>query len=114
MLFGRVEWFNFKKGFGNIKVVDPASDMNDNTFFVHYSNITANCSFKRLYPGEYVSFVVGKHNDRDVAKEVTGVNGGPLLVENTEYSYRIIKSFENSADVADIIIVNDDNDPGDP
>jgi cold shock CspA family protein len=97
-MFGRVEWFNFKKGFGNIKVVDPSHDMNDKTFFVNYSNINANASFKRLYPGEYVSFELGKHQDKDICTNVTGINGGPLLVENTEFSYRVIKSYDNSND----------------
>jgi len=97
-MIGRVEWFNFKKGFGNIKVVDQSSDMNDNSFFIHYSNINATSNFKRLYPGEYVSFELGKHDNRDVCVNVTGVNGGPLLVENEEYSYRIVKSFQNSSD----------------
>ena len=104
-MFGRVEWFNFKKGFGNIKVVDPSHDMNDQSFFVHYSNITATSSFKRLYPGEYVSFELGKHEDKDVCVNVTGVNGGPLLVDNTEFSYRVVKSYNRGT--------NDDNDDND-
>ena len=49
--------------------------MNDQSYFVHYSNITAESSFKRLYPGEYVSFELGKHDDKDVCLNVTGVNG---------------------------------------
>ena len=104
-MFGRVEWFNFKKGFGNIKVVDPSHDMNDQSFFVHYSNITATSSFKRLYPGEYVSFELGKHEDKDVCVNVTGVNGRPLLVDNTEFSYRVVKSYNRGT--------NDDNDDND-
>lgn len=96
-MFGRVEWFNFKKGFGNIKVVDPSHDMNDKKFFVHYSNIDADSSFKRLYPGEYVSFELGRHDDKDICVNVTGVNGGPLLVENKDFSYRIVKAFNRES-----------------
>lgn len=108
-MFGRVEWFNFKKGFGNIKVVDPSHDMNDQSFFVHYSNITATSSFKRLYPGEYVSFELGKHDDKDVCVNVTGVNGGPLLVDNTEFSYRVVKSYNNGTNDDNDDNANDDN-----
>ena len=28
--------------------------------------------------------------------DVTGVNGGPLLVESEEYSYRVTKSYSNN------------------
>ena len=111
-MFGRVEWFNFKKGFGNIKIVDPSHNMNDQNFFVHYSNINASSSFKRLYPGEYVSFELGKHEDKDVCVNVTGVNGGPLLVENAEFTYRIVKSL-NRQSRDDVDDVDDVDDAGD-
>ena len=70
-------------------------------FNVLSRNFTAVSSFKRLYPGEYVSFELGKHDDKDVCVNVTGINGGPLLVENTEFSYRIVKSFNNSPEPRD-------------
>ena len=110
-MFGRVEWFNFKKGFGNIKVGDPSHDMNNQLFFVHYSNITAESSFKRLYPGEYVSFELGNHDNKDVCVNVTGVNGGPLLVDNTEFSYRVVKSYNNTSnndDMDNVDVTNDE------
>ena len=95
-MIGGVLWFNFKKGFGNVLVCDPASDNNEQTLFVHYSNIKSTSNFKRLYPGEYVSFMLGKHEEKDVCIDVTGVNGGPLLIDNSDYSYRLVKSYKNN------------------
>ena len=91
---GHVLWFDQKKGFGFVKVNHPGSDFNDKDIFVHYSCIhTASDSYKRLFPGEYVSMDI-KHQPDVKDKEyiclnLTGVNGGPLLVENEQYNYKV-------------------------
>lgn len=91
---GHVLWFDQKKGFGFVKVNQPGSDFNDKDIFVHYSCIhTSSDSYKRLFPGEYVSMDI-KHQPDVKDKEficlnLTGVNGGPLLVENEQYNYKV-------------------------
>jgi cold shock CspA family protein len=82
-------WFN-RKGFGFINVVSSDSDQIGNDIFVHLSGINvSNDGYKSLYPGEYVSFDLDK-NDKGqfVCVNVTGVMGGPLLIEHPEYRYK--------------------------
>ena len=91
---GHVLWFDQKKGFGFVKVRQHDSDFNDKDIFVHFSCIhTEGTNYKRLYPGEYVTMDI-KHQPDIKGKEficlnLTGVNGGPLLVENEKYNYRV-------------------------
>ena len=83
---GRIKWFNNKKGFGFL-----SNSVNSEDVFVHHTGIklgeeSLNSDvniFKTVIEGEYVSYE--KHTDgegRSVAKNVTGVLGGPLLCEN--------------------------------
>ena len=118
---GSVIWFDQKKGFGFVKINDPDSDFNDKDIFVHYSCIhTEQSSYKRLYPGEYVSMDV-KHQPDVKGKEyiclnLTGVNGGKLLVENEKYNYKVFNKVERNvntsgrADADDVDDVDDDVD----
>ena len=91
---GQVLWFDQKKGFGFVKVNHPDSDFHDKDIFVHFSCIhTESTNYKRLFPGEYVSMDI-KHQPDVKGKEylcmnLTGVNGGPLLVENEKYNYKV-------------------------
>jgi len=103
---GSVIWFDQKKGFGFVKINDPDSDFNDKDIFVHYSCIhTEQNSYKRLYPGEYVSMDV-KHQPNVKGKEyiclnLTGVNGGKLLVENEKYNYKVFNKVERNVNRQD-------------
>ena len=103
---GSVIWFDQKKGFGFVKINDPNSDYNDKDIFVHYSCIhTEQNSYKRLYPGEYVSMDV-KHQPNVKGKEyiclnLTGVNGGKLLVENEKYNYKVFNKVERKVNIPD-------------
>lgn len=83
---GRIKWFNNKKGFGFLSNCATNEDI-----FIHHSGIKLNEStlssdvniFKTVIEGEYVSYQTKKDNEnRTVAKNVTGVFGGPLLCEN--------------------------------
>ena len=112
-MIGLVQWFNFKKGFGNIKVIEPGNELNDNTYFVHYTNISSDSNFKRLYPGEYVSFEVGEHDGKETSINVRGVNDGPLLIDQSEYSYRVVKSYKSSSNDDDDDNNNVENDDSD-
>ena len=90
---GHVLWFDQRKGFGFVKIIDPISEFNDKDIFVHYICIHTTTNYKKLFPGEYVSMDV-KHQPEVKDKEficlnLTGVNGGKLLIENEEYNYKI-------------------------
>ena len=83
---GQVIRFFNRKGYGFIR------DLNDDKdYFVHNSDIvTKDNIYRKLYPGEYVSYNLGKKDDgRDKCIDVRGILGGSLLVENEEHSYRV-------------------------
>lgn len=81
-------WFN-RKGYGFIKVLTPGNEHTGEDFFVHLSGINSpNDGYKSLYPGEYVSFDLDKGGDgRYNCVNLTGVLGGPLLVEHPVFRY---------------------------
>jgi len=89
-LVGSVKWFNAKKGYGFVTVLTQEQECSNTDVFVHFSNLNIrNDEYKRLFPGEYVSFNLGKNKDgRDICIDMTGVMGGPLLTENAEHRYR--------------------------
>tara|TARA_B100000963_G_scaffold336328_1_gene331272 strand:- start:270 stop:659 length:390 start_codon:yes stop_codon:yes gene_type:complete len=83
---GRVKWFNGKRGFGFITDLDDASDV-----FVHHSGLVTNKDcWKNLMKGEYVEYSLssdkevteGSSEPRVVARNVTGIRGGPLICES--------------------------------
>ena len=86
-LQGNVKWFDMKKGFGIIRIVTPNSDILNEEYFVHYSNIvTKENNYKRLCPGEYVSFDLTEangegHSHTHHAINVTGILGGNLMCD---------------------------------
>jgi len=89
---GNVNWFDSKKGFGFITVVTPDNEHTGKDVFVHFSNIDVkNDNYKRLYPGEYVEFVVKETSDErgPGCFEVTGLYGGKLLTDNEDHRYKI-------------------------
>ncbi len=121
-------WFN-RKGYGFINVINSDSDQVGQDIFVHLSGINvSNDGYKSLYPGEYVSFDLDKANDgRFTCVNVTGVLGGPLLVEHPQFRYKYFQrnpqnrddnrsndnnSTNTSEDVNETVEVEDDeNDP---
>ncbi len=52
MPFGRVKWFDTKKGFGFIEAEDGSGDV-----FAHYSDITGS-GYRSLEEGERVKFEI--------------------------------------------------------
>ena len=109
-LQGNVKWFDMKKGFGIITIVTPDSENLNKEFFVHYSNIvTKGDGYRRLYPGEYVSCDLGSFEDKkDVCVNVTGLFGGPLLSENTDFRYRVSKNHNKREENAEENKVDDE------
>lgn len=56
-MFGRVLWFDVRKGFGFIDGGIKSPDGNNVDVFVHYSKIIGpNGEFKELKEGDYVEF----------------------------------------------------------
>jgi cold shock CspA family protein len=122
-------WFN-RKGYGFINVVSSDSEHVGNDLFVHLSGINIqNDGYKCLYPGEYVSFDLDTGKDgKFICVNVSGVMGGPLLVEHPEYRFKYFQknrdnnnnatttptSDATTADVATTATADvdvDDNDP---
>ena len=91
-LLGCVKWFDTKKGWGFITVLTQDVDESNADVFVHYTNLTVrNNEYKRLFPGEYVSFSIGKgqgKHGKDICIDVTGIMGGRLLTEHPEHRYK--------------------------
>ena len=82
---GRVNRFFNRKGYGFI------NDLNDeNDYFVHNTEIKCKEGiYRKLYPGEYVSYNLVERDGRQVCSNVKGVMGNLLLVENEDHTYRV-------------------------
>lgn len=114
---GKVQWFDKKKGYGFVKIVDPESDYHNTDVFVHYTSIVCESDFKILYPGETVSMNVEKNSDGGEGKEfvtsnVTGIFGTSLIVDNPDFGLRIIKKRSRNTD-ADPVSDDDVGEEGD-
>lgn len=96
---GSVKWFNLKKGYGFLNIIETNEDV-----FVHFSELilkNTSSSFKTLYDGEYVSFSKKTTDDgKIVASRVTGIEGGPLFCENTGRRVILPKSKFNTETTA--------------
>ena len=91
---GHVLWFDHKKGFGFVNVNQKDSEFFDKNIFVHFSKIMTKADgFKKIFPGEYVSMKVTHQPDVEgkefLCEELTGVNGGPLLIDNENYNFKV-------------------------
>ena len=78
---GQVKWFNNRLGYGFIKII--SGDNAEDDIFVHQTHISPLTSeYRSLSTGEYVSFNISDSDGNRQAVDVSGVNGGPLLVDN--------------------------------
>lgn len=87
---GRVIRFFNRKGYGFIQ------DLQDNTdYFVHNTELRVQegC-YRKLYPGEYVSYSLVEREGKQVCSQVRGILGYPLLVENEDHTYRVFPKAE--------------------
>jgi len=97
-LIGSVKFFDTKKGWGFITVLTQDLPQSNSEVFVHFSNLNVQGdNYKRLFPGEYVSFSMGKSDrGKDTCIDVCGIMGGPLLTDNPEHRYKIYpKNYDN-------------------
>lgn len=87
---GIVDWFNVRKGYGFINIISDDESLNDTKVFCHQSNILPmdDTTFRKLFPGEYVSFEIKKTDDKTEAVFIQGIGGGPLLIDNKLYNYK--------------------------
>ena len=90
---GQVIRFDHRKGFGFIEVLNSQSPNNGRELFFHYSQIKCENSFKKVFPGEVVSFDVETNSDngRDVCINIMGVHGSTMLIDNLRYTYKIVR-----------------------
>ena len=78
---GQVKWFNDKNGYGFITMIDEG-DFKGTNLFIHHTSITPIVSdYKSLTKGEYVTFIVSKNDKGPQASNVTGYNGGFLMID---------------------------------
>ncbi len=88
---GRVIRFFNRKGFG---FVTDLVDGND--YFVHNSQIIVQDGiYRKLYPGEYISYNLVEREGKMTCTNVRGIMGNPLLVENKEHTFRVYPKQEH-------------------
>jgi len=89
---GQVQWFDHKKGFGFIECIKPGTDWYGKKVFFHWSEIKCDSSFKKLMPGEIVTFFVGKKSEddqKDLCKNIRPIYDAKFLIDNEKYIYKV-------------------------
>ena len=87
---GRVIRFFNRKGYG---FIEDLQDNND--YFVHNTEIMVSSgTYRKLYPGEYVSYTLVEREGKQICSQVRGILGYPLLVENEDHTYRVFPKAE--------------------
>lgn len=90
---GKVKFFDHKKGYGFIEVINPdSSHFGGPEIFVHFSGIVCDSQFKKLIPGEIVSMNIGPKFDdpsKTVCKNVKGLFNTKLLIDNEKFIYKL-------------------------
>ena len=91
-LTGCVKWFDSRLGYGFVTCLDSGHELHNTDIFLHFSSISVSDEYKKVFPGEYISFDIDTNkNGKVITKDVRGVLGGPLLIENNDYNYRVIR-----------------------
>lgn len=108
-LLGRVQWFDVKKGYGFIRLIQGESQGDD--IFTHYTSIVCENNFKKLFPGEFVSFSIEvDEKGEKISTNVTGVNGFPLLIDNEDYNFKLVRKRNNESLVDEDVLNQENND----
>lgn len=96
---GRVKWFDNKKGYGIINLLDGARQGAD-VFAHHASIVTGEEQYRYLVAGEYVSCVPIDSVNKSIqfaASNIKGVLGGPLMCETVREQKLAKDAYEESA-----------------
>ena len=91
---GQVRFFDHKKGFGFVDVLNKESEHYGEEIFFHFSEINCESSFKKVIPGEVVEFTISKKpgdDSKNVCTNITGAFGCRMLVDNEQFIYRVMK-----------------------
>ena len=88
---GQVIRFDHRKGYGFIDVLNKDSDNYGRELFFHFSEIKCENSFKKVFPGEIVSFNVTRKEgeERDVCTNITGPFGATMMIDHPRYMFKI-------------------------
>ena len=89
---GQVRFFDHKKGFGFVDVLNSESDHFGKEVFFHFSEIKCESSFKKVIPGEMVSFNISpKVGDESkvLCTNIRGVFNATMLVDNESFVYKV-------------------------
>ena len=109
-LTGMVKWFNNKTGYGFITACDGEQKGAD--IFVHYTSIQVeNPQYRFLTQGEYVDFSLVKSDTEKyeyLAKNITGVKGGPILCESRRVNFTERRNGPRSEKSSVVVESNDD------
>ena len=96
---GRVKWFDNKKGYGIICVLDGERQGAD-VFAHHASIVTGEDQYRYLVAGEYVSCVPVDSVNKTIqyaASNIKGVLGGPLMCETIREQKLAKDAYDESA-----------------
>tara|TARA_B100001093_G_scaffold520200_1_gene613577 strand:+ start:3269 stop:3631 length:363 start_codon:yes stop_codon:yes gene_type:complete len=115
-VMGCVKWFSSKKGYGFVTIISPDHELTGKDIFLHYSNISVDSNYRKVFPGEYVETKVSQADDgRNVCTDVSGLYGGNLLIQNETYRYKLLPKVDNQSvsenveDTEDAQVEVDDN-----
>jgi len=89
---GKVKFFDHKKGYGFVEVINPDSKHVGTEHFIHFSEIKCESKFKKVIPGEIVSLTVSpkpEEEGKTICKNVCGLYGTKLLIDSEQYIYRV-------------------------
>ena len=107
----KVKFFDHKKGYGFVEVINPDSKYVGTEHFLHFSEINCESKFKKVIPGEIISLTVAPKdgdNGKTICKNVCGLHGSKLLIDNEQYMYRVRSKNFNQNDSVDDDAVNVD------
>jgi cold shock CspA family protein len=96
---GRVKWFDNKKGYGIVQILDGQVKGVD-VFAHHASIVTGEEQYRYLVSGEYVSCGVVSSVNKTIqhaATNIKGVLGGPLMCETIREQKMAKDAYEKEA-----------------
>ncbi|XEO76424.1 hypothetical protein WKT22_01448 [Candidatus Lokiarchaeum ossiferum] len=83
MATGIVKWFNYKKGYGFISLIDDSENAKD--VFVHFSAIVGESDqFKTLHQEDKVTFEIVDGDKGPVAQNVVVIEAAPKPVKKNK------------------------------